>query len=180
MKLRWSNGTSCADEFDAGARATFEQALVDGLIAFRRHAGPDARAELHVEGKPGYWMKPIFPANPDEQPIKFAAGSLDSVNGVPTNGKPIALRMGHNTWVMNSRSRLSGGPSHEIVHPGGYHELPYPTCCGLYWADWVLHIGPGHWHADAVYLACLAALEWVNGLTGLAADVAEIVADKKQ
>jgi hypothetical protein len=60
-----------------------------------------------------------------------------------------------------------------VVHPEGFHETPDPTCCGLYWADWVLKIGPGHWHTDAVYMACVAAIQYTNGLTGLVADVTD-------
>jgi len=137
----------------------------------QRFAGQPADClELHVETAPGRWEQPLFPPAPGAKPIRMPA-----THGVDT------FRLGRRTHVIQSDRPLSGGARARgdvrEVHGAGYHDAAEPTLCGLYWNDWVLKIGPGHWHALAVYQACMAAIAASNRFMGFVADVVESVTD---
>ncbi len=126
--------------------------------------------QLHVEASPDHWVDPIFPPAPHSSPIYMPC---DYCNGQPTPDGYAEIQLSRQTHVIQSESSLYGGHPVELVHPHGYHDSPEPTLCGLYWADWCLKIGPGHWHAGAVYDACLSAIGATNQLTGFIADVCD-------
>lgn len=143
--------------------------------------GWGSRAELHVEAAPDRWQQPIFPPRDDEPPITMPC---DLCNGQPTVDGQATFQLARQTHVITSRGALYGGSrhrgDHKQVHPEGYHETPDPTLVGLYWNDWVLKIGPGHWHGDAVYDACVSALQSSNQFTGFIADVTDSLQDERR
>ncbi|HUX00607.1 MAG TPA: hypothetical protein VMY35_06450 [Phycisphaerae bacterium] len=179
MKLRWSNGHNRAHEFDGGSRADFERTLEDAMIEYRRVDGSAAteRLELHVEDSPGVWVDPVFPPAADAEPIRFPA---DFCNGRATDGHA-EFRLARRTHVIQSAAPVCAGSrtrgDWQIVLGDGYSPRAEPTLCGLYWADWVLKVGPGRWHADVVYAACVAAIRAANEFSGFIADVGEAVGD---
>lgn len=126
--------------------------------------------ELHVQASLDRWQDPIFPPPENAETIHFPC---DYCNGQKTENGFADIQIARQTHVVNSTMALSGGHPAKRVHPQGYHDTPQPTLCGLYWNDWCLKIGPGHWHADAVYDACLSALRTDGQFTGFIADVTE-------
>lgn len=156
MKLRWSNGHSRAVEFDAGSRKRFAKMLENAMLDYRR-GGARERLELHVEAQPGLWVNPLFPPDLREEPIKMP------VDNAPAEGIRIARQTHTCHW-----------PGQE---PFGVAE---PVVCGRYHADWLLVIGPGRWHAEAVYAACMAAISDTNQFAGFVGDIVRPAATKSK
>lgn len=147
-RYRWSNGSTAAVEFCARSRRDFERAVADAHHVYRRWVG-DERLELHVMVDPdaGWWMDPVFPRPTGG--IEIRPGTFDNL---PAGGRIITTTRAH---VIT----LTG------VAPD---ECPVPVVRGT---DYVLVVGPGRWHGDALYRGCMAALGEMGALTGFLADV---------
>jgi hypothetical protein len=129
---------------------------------------------LHIEADAGMWAEPVFPPATGDVPIRLPATTL---NGQPCPDGRAEFRLARRTHVLlaaDKRVVLTAGPDHQVVHTG-CHDEPEPTLCGLYRNDWVLVVGPDHWHGPAVFAACAAAVGGQHAFTAFVGDVADAV-----
>ena len=84
--------------------------------------------------------------------------------------------MPRRTHVIQFAGRVLGRDRHDVRHEG-YHESAEPTLCGQYDADWVLQVGPGRWHGEAVFAACMAAITSSHQFTAFLGDVIDRICD---
>ena len=122
MKLRWSNGTSAAVEFEAHDADSMADAMCDALIEYRQQYG-EWRVELHVNVAPDRWNDP-------------------SGLAVPDDGRPHNPFRGHTGFchVINVNGRQPADPDDScpvvrgtdyvlIVGPGAWHGPELFSAC---------------------------------------------------
>ena len=149
MKLRWSNGSSRAVEFEVDRVEDCAAALENAMLDYRRGGSmPLSRIELHVEGAPNLWALPIFPLTEAQSVPAYPRVSLPAITAGTAH-------------VINCVGRAAD-PTTELRVRG---------------TDYVLIVGPDNWHGDAVFRACCAGREYISRLRGFVADVAEAVRD---
>jgi len=159
IQVRWSDGQTLAIEFTMpGARERFADVLANALIEFRRHR-PAARAELHARIADDRWTDPII-NYPEERWIKMPGMQNQYVGGHDAS----------QGWLITGRYC-------HVINVPGYDPDAEGTGPVVRGTDDVLIVGPGAWHGERLYVACLAAVRTDGLFTGLINDITDVLRD---